>query len=255
MAIPTMNKLPYGNYKVLDHKGNLMFRCEPKKFHWYIDRGLAKKINEKTIQLLFEPAGRGHIGDEFYLSEKLNNCVVCGSDKYLTKHHVVPKCYKKYFPDDLKNHSSHDVLVLCSCCHEKYEILALSLKEEIASEYNMPVGGTVDIDFDALKAKKAANALILHRHEMPLQRIEELEQRIKDYFNKANINETNIVEAANLITGGNYVYHGQYVVSRITDLNAFVKRWRLHFVKTMKPRNLPVAWDVERDICNINSLK
>ena len=38
-------------------------------------------------QLKFEPAGRGHAGDSFYLSVKDNICVVCGATEHLMRFH------------------------------------------------------------------------------------------------------------------------------------------------------------------------
>ena len=36
----------------------------------------------------------------------------------LTRHHVVPHCYRRNFPQELKAYCSHDVLPLCHSCHE-----------------------------------------------------------------------------------------------------------------------------------------
>lgn len=48
---------------------------------------------------------------------KLNRCVRCGAEEYLTRFHVVPHMYRKYLPLHIKNHSTHDVVVLCASCH------------------------------------------------------------------------------------------------------------------------------------------
>ena len=41
--------------------GELLSNCDKKKAQWYVERGLADKINDEplTIQLRFEPNGRG----------------------------------------------------------------------------------------------------------------------------------------------------------------------------------------------------
>lgn len=249
-----LKKPPYGNYKVLGTKGQLMFRCDSKKVNWYLKRGLAKSLDETTIQLLFEPNGPGHVGDVFYLSEKNNACVVCGSHEQLTRHHVVPHCYRKFFPDELKSHSSHDILVMCVDCHEKYEACALDLRYEIAEEYGMPIAGILNVDQPALQARKAAYALKEYRDKMPADRIEHLTSMLRSYYNKENVTEEDIASAAALeaVDYDNYIYHGQYVASKIQDFEAFVKRWRNHFVTTMEPQHLPPGWNADRSIWKRN---
>jgi hypothetical protein len=43
--------------------------CGAKKVTWYLRRGLARVVSENptTIQLNFEPRGRGHADDMYYL--------------------------------------------------------------------------------------------------------------------------------------------------------------------------------------------
>lgn len=90
----------YHNMTMLSPSGRVLCRCGPKKVNWYLSRGLAKVISEQplTIQLNFEPAGNGEHGDAYQLSEKHNNCVVCGRDDYNTKHHIVEYEYRQYMP-------------------------------------------------------------------------------------------------------------------------------------------------------------
>lgn len=241
----------YGNYKVLDCEGQLMFRCDDRKANWYLKRNLAKTIESHTIQLMFEAKGRGHVGDEFFLQEKFNRCCVCGCHDGLTKHHIVPRVYRKFFPEELKSHQSYDVVVLCIDCHESYEAHAFELKKVIASEYNIPVHGTGGIrDERVCRARTAAGALINHRDKMPPARIEELMNRVRDYYGKYDITEEDLQEANVLsyLSLENYVYHGQYVVERLHDIESFVKRWRKHFIDTMQPKHLPDGWDMGRTI-------
>ena len=42
------------------------------------------------------------------------------------------------------------------------------------------------------------------------------------------------------------VEHGRHVVARTKDLQAFIRRWREHFLRTMQPRFLPEHWNVDR---------
>ena len=249
----TLSSPPYGNCKVLDGDGELMFRCDDRKTNWYLQRGLARIVSENpcTIQLMFEPKGRGHIGDNFFLQEKMNKCVVCGSHDHLTKHHVVPRVYRKFFSEELKSHSSYDVVVLCIKCHEAYEEHAFNLKKIIGDEFGIPVHGTGGIRDERLcRVRMAANALINHRHRMPHARIEELLDRLREHYGKHDITDEDL-ETANTVdflSLEGYVYHGKYVVEHLDDLEAFIKKWRKHFIDTMLPQHLPDGWNQERPI-------
>lgn len=52
---------------------------------------------------------------------------------------VVPDCYRKNFPVQLKSHRSHDIVLLCIDCHDVAHTAAERLKRSIASTYNVPV--------------------------------------------------------------------------------------------------------------------
>ena len=54
--------------------GTLLCTCNRKKLNWYIQRGIAELVSEEppTIQLKFDPKGRGHDGDMYYLGHKDN---------------------------------------------------------------------------------------------------------------------------------------------------------------------------------------
>ena len=45
--------------------------------------------------------------------------------------------------------------------------------------------------------------------------------------------------------------HGEAVVSKITDFQAFVERWRQHFLDYAKPQFLSENWSVTRSIIKI----
>lgn len=250
----TLSREPYGNCKVLDRNGNLMFRCDDRKTNWYLQRGLAKIISDSpcTIQLVFETKGCGHVGDEFFLQEKFNRCCVCGSHDHLTKHHVVPRGYRKFFPEELKSHSSYDVVVLCIQCHETYEEHAYQLKKDVAAEFGIPVHGRGGRKRDEklCRIRAAAYALINHGHKMPHERAEALRDRLREHYGRHDITQEELEECANLsyLSSNDHTPHGKYVVEQLGDLEEFVKRWRKHFVATMSPKFLPPYWDINRRI-------
>lgn len=79
---------------------------------------VVEKIQEDPvwIRLKFEPKGRGHADDPFYLSQKKNICVCCGAGDHYLRHSIVPHAFKKYFDETLKSRDSHDVVLLCASC-------------------------------------------------------------------------------------------------------------------------------------------
>lgn len=109
--------------------GELLSNCDFKKANWYVERGLAEKILDEpyTIRLLFEPNGRSGVAkphvelydDNFYTVDRENKCVCCGKEKDYSRFHVIPTLYRQHFPDELKSHRSHDIVLLCFTCHEQ----------------------------------------------------------------------------------------------------------------------------------------
>jgi hypothetical protein len=73
--------LKYQGCKLLSKDGVHLCNINEKKCRWYLKKNLAILVEEKnasggkTIQLKFKAKGRGHAGDEFYLTEMHNRCV------------------------------------------------------------------------------------------------------------------------------------------------------------------------------------
>lgn len=237
-----------------------MFRCDTDRIEWYLDRDLAVVVTEEpmTIQLTFTPKGKGHIDEPFYLSEKENCCVVCGGREYLTRHHAVPHCYRRFFPEHLKSRSSHDVLPVCVDCHETYEKEAQKLKKQIAAELELPINGGTKWDDSARqyhRAKSSAHALVRYLDKIPSERQEYLRNNISEYLGKV-VTDEDIEKLAEVPRRGAGRYlgdpglfsHGRAVVEKITDFDAFVVRWRKHFCDTMNPQHLHEHWDVNHRV-------
>jgi hypothetical protein len=244
----------YQNCQVLHPNGQLMFRCSEKKATWYLDRNLGVKLgdNPLVVKLSFIPKGDGHIGDPYHLQEMENKCVVCGCLDYLTRHHIVPYCYRRFFSDKVKNHRAYDVMAMCSCCHHAYEREADCLKEKIGEEHGMPVNGTgIKYDKDAGRAKNAAHAILVHGDKIPPDRLTELYLRVSTYLGReVGQEDLNTLTTKELYNFKSYVHHGQYVVSKMAEdqIEPFVRKWRQHFIDTMQPKFLPKNWTVDRSI-------
>lgn len=245
----------YGNYQVLDPDGCLMFRCDSKKFGWYLRKNLAEQIEPNVIKLKFKPAGQGYRQSSYYLQDRANICVVCGKKEDLSRHHVVPYCYRKCFPEHIKKHNYYDVLPLCTDCHDKYEAkYALKKRKELAQQYDAPVHG-VGIRETCEKqnrACRAANTLFFHGKKIPAEKRRRLLSSIEEFLGKEpteqEIESMAEVSISRYCKGPFYKTHGELVVAKIESIGSFVKEWRKHFVSTMKPKFLPSGWGIDGSV-------
>ena len=115
--------VPVG-FKLLPFKFIVLARFKIKNPEYFCSQstlGVVEKEEPYTVRLLFEPSGRPMPDADYYTTEKDNVCVVCGSTDSFVRKMIVPHDYRKYFPATLKDHTSHDVLLMCLGCH-RYEI-------------------------------------------------------------------------------------------------------------------------------------
>ncbi len=240
----------YGNCQVFSPDGHLMFRCDAKKSNWYLSRGLATLQNEDPyeIKLTFQPKGLGNHNKSYGLTEIDNCCVVCGTTEYLTRHHVVPICYRKFFPIEIKSHQFHDVISLCADCHEKYEHYAFKFKKELAIRYSAPINGEKFNNRDILKMKKIAVCLTSDwlKH-IPKTKVQDMKSEMKKFFSWKRITKPRLES----LIGKNLKVlnrtHGEVVISRLTELKPFIREWRQHFLDHNDCKYLPKNWSVDND--------
>lgn len=238
----------YGNYKVLSPDNILMFMCDEKKANWYLNRNLADTITDNTIRLNFKPNGLGNHNKSFGLSEMSNRCVVCGTDEYITRHHVVPYCYRKYFPIEIKSHKFHDVLPVCADCHESYERSASVFKKEIANIYNAPINGEFNTKSYLNKYSKLATSLLnKDSSNLPNKRIISIKLELKKFFNIKKITAKKLEEISKIKYSVINKTHGEIVVSKLDDINKFIKMWREHFIKNNDCKYLPKNWNIDNE--------
>lgn len=247
----------YSNCLVLSPDDIPMFRCAKHRAEWYLNHEahLAEVVEfgadnqPMVIRLTFEPEGLGKAGDDFYLQTRESKCVVCGTREDITKHHVVPLCYRRHTETAGNNH--HDILPVCETCHRKYERrFAWQLRLRIAKEYDAPVEGTINgVDKNEFfKYNKIAHALVAYRKKMPPERIRELELRLSRYLGHTPDREELERLSLDYRHQGGLRTHGAIVAKKIEDIDAFYVRWRQHFVDTMQPQHLPEHWSITRSI-------
>uniref|UniRef100_A0A1I8M6E0 Exonuclease 3'-5' domain-containing protein 2 n=1 Tax=Musca domestica TaxID=7370 RepID=A0A1I8M6E0_MUSDO len=257
------SKVLYDNCLLEAPDGELLCTIDKRKAQWYVERNLGSEVNSDpfTVRLNFEPAGRaeGDVG-KYYQTPKENQCVVCGHrDAYIRKN-VVPREYRKHFPVVMKTHTSHDVLLLCHACHQISNISDLKIRHKLSTMCDAPfTQDDCSIKFKEIpelkKVKSAARALLNHGDKIHEARRKELTNILLDYYkNESEINVELLQSASEMNTkenNENYCHHGEKVVQmfqeKLGGLIELEKIWRVHFLNTMKPRFLPLHWDVNHN--------
>lgn len=121
--------------------------------------------------------------DPYYRQRLENRCVICGTSEHLTKHHVIPSMYRRYFHNRFKSNNHHDVLPLCYECHRQYELEADILKEELLQEY-----GVTDLEVKT-DIEKMNDEIFKARHLLQQvflqEQIQVPSERLNDLFKKA----------------------------------------------------------------------
>lgn len=250
----------YGNWKMLAPDGELMCRCDDRRARWYVSRGLAdEELGDSAFRLRFAPGGRGDAGVAYLLEAKANLCVVCGSSEGLNRHHVVPYQYRKRMPLSWKSRSSYDVVPICVEHHHEYEEKAQAFAAEIAAERGAPLGAPSKLAPDLARLRKdlmRARALIHASSggiQIPEARRAELRAALRGRLGGEPTAESlrSFVEGVDLPKAIAGASSAKAVVDAVLAeggegaLGEFVKRWRRHFVESMRPRHLSPSWDVD----------
>ncbi len=215
--------------------------------------------SQTVIQLNYTPKGLGKYGRglkqdvfEFFTQERQNICVVCGSQELLTKHHVVPYCFLKYFPVKYKEHIDYDILPVCATCHDQYELVATLLKESLRKQH-VPPSSLSDRVAEG-RAYCAAISLANHSRYMPADRIQELKSRIAHVYGDKSLEDI----ITNHRPESRWCVKSQdwkYVVEAMGNPGDISKYWRQHFLDVMKPRFLPRLWSAEGPLCDISCIQ
>ena len=242
-----------------------MCYCARRKVDWYLSRNLANIVSENptVFQLKFQPKGKGYSLYPELITKRFNICVVCGDTDplNLTKHHCVPSRYRKLFPHQYKARASHDIVPLCPDCHEKYErsVATREIEKSICEEIGVETISPEDEEYNRkFRTIALAKNIIKYGESIPTKRLSELEQKIKSVFNIPNITKSELKK----LIKETKLEPGLYRLSQKSNwdkavknhlkthdaIDIFIKRWRQHFVDTMKPQFLPDFWSVDMPI-------
>ncbi|KAK2533265.1 Exd2 [Columba livia] len=232
--------------------GQPLCTCDRKKAQWYVDKGIGELISTDpfVVKLRFEPSGRPESQVDYYLTVKENLCVVCGKRESYIRKNIVPHEYRRHFPIQMKDHNSHDVLLLCTSCHAISNYYDNHLKQQLAEEFGAPIGSEEGVRLleDPLRRQVRSGArALLNADSLPDPRRAELLQSIKDFFKTEAVTPEMLQEAAGLetrICNESYMPHGLKVVQcfakgGLRSLMQLERRWRQHFLDSMQPKHLP----------------
>ena len=251
MSTQALTRNNYDNCRIVNADNKLLFLCQERKLRWYVDKNLAEIISDDplTAKLLFEPNGLGRHGDKFFLTARMNRCVVCKSEDNLTRHHVLPYCYSKFFPFHAKVQSSYDIVLLCIEHHTDYEVHAFDFKKELSIKHEVPLSGVgPTMDYILYKVGGLQNALTKHRDKIPEPKQQELLQRLCEYLGKSvTFDEIAQMPYADWRLKPSIPY-GQAIIDCYDCLDQFAILWRKHFIDIMKPQFMPEEWDINRKI-------
>jgi len=264
------------NWEVYHPNGTHMFTCGEKKAKWYLDKDLAKRTDDGKIMLKFEPKGEGFDADEIFgktVREPI--CVVSGVEHDLQRHHIVPYCYRTYFPIKYKSKNHHDVVLINHEKHSEYEIQATIYKDVIAEMYSVKTINELNSEYTRkLREVGRNNAILLNTIHSILKTHNKISNEVKIKKLKMiseftgipieKIFEFNYIQLYKLFIlvkkqHDEVIYkfkgvnrklydHGYHVVQKLNTeekIKEFVKLWRLHFIETMKPKHMPRGWSVD----------
>ena len=278
----------YDSCKMLAPDGQQLCFCDFKKMTWYLERNLATLISNDppVFKLIFEPNARGCVDENlkssnFYIESRTNCCVICGKTKNYLRFHVIPILYRSCFPENLKSHKSHDVVLLCLECHERARKVYEQKKEEISKRYGVPLNVMSDGKNNFLQLtqfikkckviKKNKNKNLPEIAEKKLKKnlketFDSLMQNSKEFKNFVEKNKIKcdkeediddnflnifcdkfIVDDKN-IPDGKRNLHGKLVIEKVKDLKEFIMEWRQFFLDSFQPKFLPKEWSVKHEI-------
>ncbi|KAI9226253.1 MAG: hypothetical protein DHS80DRAFT_19010, partial [Piptocephalis tieghemiana] len=246
-----------------------------KRLDWYLARGLARSVDEKTIQLTFKAKGLARSSEAWHIQDRVNQCVVCGigqEDRGLIRQHVVPSVYRKEMPEELKSRNDHDLLPICTLCHDAYERHAHAFKVHLARMYQAPLEGLGWIIRPHLRPViKAARALSSpHVTNIPMEKQDELRRVIMGWWDTSFQGQSHpwegILEKAmaleDRVRGPLFSTHAEVIIRYLSreeikgadgavrwpDLEEFIREWRAHFLCHAQPRHLPSTWGINGNI-------
>jgi hypothetical protein len=224
----------YGHYEMQTPSGEKLCHCGQKKAIWYMANNLVELLEANIIRLKFEPKFITY-------DEKETWCVVCGSRQQLTKHHIVPLCYRQYLPVAFK--FNQDVVRCCEPCHRKYENKAWIFHKQISDHYKVHAN---HLNKNNIIMFKLSNAI--KTRNIPEQRKKEMLDKLKLFFPK-NTKEEEIIDYALKLDTRSNISYGEQIIKKVKNENGiqnFIEGWRMHFLEHANPQFMLESWNIKK---------
>ena len=111
--------------------------------------------------------------------------------------------YWLFLTEVMRDHQSHDVLLLCVSCHQRSNLKDIKLRQELAQMCNAPIGTEEDIKIRVdpeLRRVKSAGKALLSGHIIPDNRQKQLRKILCDYYG-VEVTKEIMMKGANLESG------------------------------------------------------
>lgn len=222
----------YDNCGVYAPDGVLLSYVSHRKANWYLKNELGVKIADDPlcVKLLFEPKSRSNENDP--IVHKKNRCVECGGSKKLTRHHIVPYCFRVLMPKSYTNHNSYDLAVMCRDCHDKYELEANKLKNVLIEQF-IPVY-KIGMDKDFIKGRNI------------LRKLERDKDVISDIQKEALLKKVGDIKEKWCVEDDILLKHEQVnifkEILKVLGTEVLIHLWQGHFFDTVKPKFIGDYW-------------
>ena len=166
----------------------------------------------------------------------------------------------------MRDHQSHDVLLMCLNCHQESNRRDHEMRLKLGTICGAPFDENCPKsreDFVLKGVRSAGRALLkdLERNKIPENRKKDLFKTLQEHFNKEVINIEDIEMASNTdpyIQNEDYISHAESVVNYYTENEGILKLeklWRQHFLDSMKPKFLPENWSIDHQEDRLNVRK
>ena len=200
--------------------------------------------------------------------------MICGSEEDFSRFHVIPSVYRHFFPNELKAHKSHDVVIVCYICREKADRLYEQEKIRLSEFYNVPLIVKIEEKEKLIKvintAKFLCSNFIKMPHKIKKEKLEDILEFINNKVNQVNYKDlfnnkwddfSKIPKSIEEIhigilqkiknwkdpgenSEGNL--HGKLILEKFEKQEDFIKLWRKFFLDSLKPKFLPEDWKIGR---------
>ncbi len=249
----------YGDLRFYHPDGQLMFITSDRRARFYLEKGLAVQDPDdpNRFTLTITPEGYGFFNDalhDYHLHPKINQCVVCASDRDLTKHHVLPVIFQRFYPNEKGDAGvrSHDLLLLCRGCHNRYEAeYADPARFELGEETGALRDDEVEFDAELGKAIQYAKSLHKHGEKLPDDVRNLFVGTIREGLGRQPTSDDIARLCALTLADTSSVVRKADLGEKVTaawDLGDLRRWWRRHFVESMTPQFLPEGWSVDAPV-------